>query len=713
MSPEQLERDSDSLDTRCDVYALGLVLYRLLAGRPPFVTQGMSLTELASATRKGPEALGRIDPSLRGDLEIIVGTALAYDRDRRYSSAGQLADDLRRHLRREPILAHPPSRIYVLRKFAHRNKALVAGCLMTVLTLVGGLIASGILLYRTEVARAEADLSRQRMETIAAFQATLLEGIEVPAMGARLITGFESAIGVAATGRVSEVDGTNLARDVLEDIIVARALEELDTGYTDDPVVEAELRASIARITERLFLYDQAIAQWRRVVALREQEHGPDHPLTIDSIYQFGVTLGLGLEWSEAVTTLQDAAERSARTHGSEHRATLRSKAQLAAVLTPLGRRVEADQLLSEVVTTMRRVLPPMDSDLLHAEGLLASVYSWTRPADEAIAQFERILADSITAHGEYGESVLTLRQNLATLYSRNGLHAQAKLQIQIAHEGWRTIAGDRHEATVVTGYHLGETLLALKQFERAEEVLRASRESAEDLYGPDHLHRIIATKLHARSLYEVGLFDEGLTHARFAVDRASAVRGDDAPFAGSAMYWLARNLNGLGQSDRAEAAYRDAIDTLAEALNWQDEYAGAVTGLAALLLEQRRFTAAEEVLLPAASTLLQRRTEDHDPAASVVEALVALYHAWDIVDPGRGHDRSAAHWLGMRREPGESSDQSFSGDPRDDQPRRPLLSLLPPGWSSVRSSSPSPFTSRWRSDAGALRISARSSSPS
>ena len=132
MSPEQLTGDPAAIDQRADVYALGVILFELLAHALPYQLTNRPLAEAALMIREqDAPRLGSINPELRGDVETIVGKALAKDRARRYASAADLAADLRRWLAHEPILARPPSALYHLRKFARRHKGLVGGVVAT------------------------------------------------------------------------------------------------------------------------------------------------------------------------------------------------------------------------------------------------------------------------------------------------------------------------------------------------------------------------------------------------------------------------------------------------------------------------------------------------------------------------------------------------------------------------------------------------------
>ncbi|NNM24817.1 MAG: protein kinase, partial [Phycisphaerales bacterium] len=151
MSPEQLGSDPNAVDMRCDVYALGVLLFEMLTGRRPHDLAGRSLAEAARIIcDEPPTALRAVDRRLRGDLDTIVTAATARDADRRYGSVGLLAGDLRRYLADEPILARPPTTVYQLRKFARRNRGLVAGLAAALVVLVGGLVASAALYARAE-----------------------------------------------------------------------------------------------------------------------------------------------------------------------------------------------------------------------------------------------------------------------------------------------------------------------------------------------------------------------------------------------------------------------------------------------------------------------------------------------------------------------------------------------------------------------------------
>src|SRR5688572_5952833 len=168
MSPEQVLADPLELDTRSDVYALGVILYELLSGRLPYNISKKLHEALHAIREEDPSKLSSINRTFRGDIETIVAKALEKDKARRYSSAAELAGDITRYLKDEPIQARPPSTSYQLQKFARRHKALVWGIAAVFLVLTGGIFVSTWQAVRAS--RAEKEAVRDRDRATAAEQ---------------------------------------------------------------------------------------------------------------------------------------------------------------------------------------------------------------------------------------------------------------------------------------------------------------------------------------------------------------------------------------------------------------------------------------------------------------------------------------------------------------------------------------------------------------
>ncbi|MDP7005770.1 MAG: serine/threonine-protein kinase, partial [Phycisphaerales bacterium] len=174
MSPEQCEADPDLIDARSDVYSLGVMLYELLTGQPPYDLSSIPIYEATRLIRdQQPTKMTTIAEGIQGDLETIVSKAMDKDRDRRYQSAYELGQDITRFIENEPIHARRASMVYQLKMFARRNKAVVATVVTIAIALV---IATTVSVYagiRASQAEAKAIVDRDR--AIEAEQAISIE----------------------------------------------------------------------------------------------------------------------------------------------------------------------------------------------------------------------------------------------------------------------------------------------------------------------------------------------------------------------------------------------------------------------------------------------------------------------------------------------------------------------------------------------------------
>ena len=244
MSPEQVGGDPLELDTRSDVYALGVILFELLAGRLPYAV-GRRLTEAARIiTEEEPPLLGAIDCAWRGDVEAIAAKALEKDKAARYQSAAELAADIRRYLAHEPIDARAPTTLYQLRKFARRHVALVGGVAATVVALVIGLATTGYFMLE---ARAERDRAAEEVSKATAINEFLQETL----------------------GAANPYDGTGRAVTVLE--ALDDAVERIDAAFADQPEIRAAVEHTIGSTYRDLGEYDRAAPLLRSALETRQR----------------------------------------------------------------------------------------------------------------------------------------------------------------------------------------------------------------------------------------------------------------------------------------------------------------------------------------------------------------------------------------------------------------------------------------------------------
>jgi WD40 repeat protein len=183
MSPEQASGDPRVIDTRSDIYSLGVLLFELLTGELPYDVSSKLLPEAVRAIQEDePRRLSSSHSALRGDVETIVRKALEKEKERRYDSAAALAADIRRFLRHEPITARPPSRLYSLGKFVRRNKAVVVATLLVFLSVVAGLVVAARYGLREAAQRRVAERQLYRAD-LALSQRALREGNFAVAQG--------------------------------------------------------------------------------------------------------------------------------------------------------------------------------------------------------------------------------------------------------------------------------------------------------------------------------------------------------------------------------------------------------------------------------------------------------------------------------------------------------------------------------------------------
>ncbi|MBV9083989.1 MAG: serine/threonine protein kinase, partial [Acidobacteriaceae bacterium] len=262
MSPEQVLADPLSLDTRSDVYALGVILFELLAGRLPYQINANLPEAIHTIREEDPAPLSSISRMYRGDIETIVGRALEKDKERRYSSAAELAADIQRYLRDEPITARPPSTTYHIRKFARRNKALVAGIAAVFVVLIAGIIAS--MWEANRARRAEAQAVQERNRAVAAQLRADGEAARAKAVNDFLQNDLLAQAGPKGQAR----PGIKIDRDLKVRTALDRAATRIGHTFDKQPAVEAAIRQTIGNAYKRLGLYPEAQAQLEQARAI-------------------------------------------------------------------------------------------------------------------------------------------------------------------------------------------------------------------------------------------------------------------------------------------------------------------------------------------------------------------------------------------------------------------------------------------------------------
>jgi tetratricopeptide (TPR) repeat protein len=433
MSPEQCEGDPHDIDTRSDVYALGMVFYELLCSKLPYDVTRMAMHQATRAIRElHPTKLSTLDRTLRGDVETIALKALEKERERRYQSAADFGHDIHRYLTGEAILARRASIVYQLRLFARRNKAVFASLAATFVVLLAGIIVSTTLYVRAEHARVEQTRERERAELAAAEAQRERDAAQV--VTKYLTSMLSSADPQQAQGREVTV------RELLD-----KAAQDIPTIFRDQPLIEATLRSAIGRTHIALGLYEAAEPHLRRALEIRHKLLGDDHPDTLTTMYDLGIVLHDLGRLAEAEPLYRVSLEGRRRILGAEHPETLMSIDKLSWLFEDQGKLAEAEPLRWQVVEVRRRVLGPEDLWTLTSEGWLAKI---------------------LVARGKFSEGERVYRATLDTQ---------------------RRVFGDDHWRPLYTIGHLARALRFAGKLEEAESLYRLSLPKMRTVLGAEH----------------------------------------------------------------------------------------------------------------------------------------------------------------------------------------------------------------------------------
>src|SRR5215472_1042900 len=530
MSPEQVMADPFEIDIRCDVYALGVILYELLAGELPFdlnhkaIHQAVQIIQDQEATR-----LSSLNRFYRGDIETIVAKALEKQKSRRYDSAANLAADIRRFLNDEPITARPPSSAYQLQKFARRHRALVIGLAAVFVVLIAGIIASSIesvpakraelsarhaeVQERTERDRAvtaESSANQERDRAVTAEHAATeardravkaeaqakqerdtaiaeKRRADTEAATAKAINDFLTTDLLAQASAVGQGSNAKADPDIKVRTVLDRAAGRIAARFNGKPQVEGSIESTIGTTYWHLGIYPEAKQHLARALDLDRAALGHDNPVTLAVATTLGETYRSAGNYAEAEALLRDTYETALHSRGPDDPQTLNAARALAGVYVIESKYAEAEPMLSDLLERSRRVLGADSENTLDATDVLARVYFMRSKFPEA----ERLLQDMITIQTRvYGpEHPFTVRtmNNLAVLYQREHRNQDAEKLYATVIDIQRRVSGPAHPETLNALNNLGVLYSVEGKYSEASPIYENVLEQWRKQLGPEH----------------------------------------------------------------------------------------------------------------------------------------------------------------------------------------------------------------------------------
>ncbi|MCB9850195.1 MAG: serine/threonine protein kinase [Phycisphaerales bacterium] len=590
MCPEQVAGNSDDIDTRCDVYALGVILYQLVVGKRPLDLIGLHMTEAARIIREQePTRAGAIEKHLRGDVETMIAKAMAKDRERRYASAAEFAADLRRHLANEPIEARPASTLYQLGKFARRNKGLVGGLVATFVMLIVALVGTSYGLIKADHRRAEAEEARsvaeareQQVRTVADFQADILSKLDPMVLGKQLLSGMRGEIETGLRGldldadrvaddlaqfdRVAQAaNPTNVAMQILHDGILMPAKVAIDTGFADQPIVRAKLYHSLGTTCASLGYADLGTEMLQRSVELFRGELGRDDAETLAAMRELAAATGgenpqLSLsQWQETLTGMTEI-------YGANHELTLGVRAELGRMQYELGQLEQAEQSLTSALADARTNL---GDDNLATATILEYMGGLTRRRDEP-KEAENYLRQALAIYDRVapnGEAAIRAHNNLGDLLREAGKFEEAEKQLRSAYEALRERLGDEHPNTLLILNNLGGFLAAQGRFDEAREIAQKVLATQERTLGANHPDTLRSRQNLAGIYYRTGHPAEALAALRAVLDGRRAVLGSGHPATLMTTLTYGSLLRITGDLEQSQAVLHEACEAATRSL--------------------------------------------------------------------------------------------------------------------------------------------------
>jgi len=662
MSPEQVLGDPLEIDTRSDVYTLGLLLYQLLAGRLPYTVTRQLHQAVQIIREHDPSPLSSVSRVYRGDIETIVGKALEKDKSRRYASAAELASDIRRYLEHQPIAARPPSATYQIRKFARRNRAVVAGVAAVFLALVGGIVASAREAARARLAehsalaaKQTADRERDRAVTAeiqaeaARLKAAASEAqarndrdqalrekhrADLQSATAKAVNDFlQRDVLAQASNSAQAGPGTPPDPNLRIRTALDRAAGRLDGKFDAQPLVEASIRETIGRAYQDLGLYAESQRQVERALELLRRHLGDDDIRTIGAKLQLGTLFQIQMQYQRAEPVFAGLLPAQRRKLGNRHAETLSTITKLGRSYWGQSKFELAEPLFAEALKGQSETLGEEHPDTVQTMQALGMLYTRTNRYAQSEQMLAKVIEISRRVHGEEHPITVATLNNLGELYLKSGRLPQAERTYLSVHAIQKRVRGEEHPNSLNTMSSLANVYLQTRKDVEARLLLTKLVESAPRVLGSRH----VISQWSLSQLANLERKEKRYADAEQLWSRVLAAQRFPKRMDTVALATLGYVRIELKKYADAESVLREALaaDEKLKLTAW-DLFRDQVL-LGASLAGQAKYAAAEPLLLAGFEGLARQKNDIPADDRFYVEAtgpwIVQLYQDWGKPD--------------------------------------------------------------------------------